>query len=128
MNLKRLLREMKPSLQEGRFVFCTLQIEKLPSDLDVVASFKEKEGMTVVVKEEEARKRGWDYEGAMAWITLTIHSALEAIGLTAAVANALTQENISCNVIAAYYHDHIFVPVERAKEAMQALQQLSKKA
>lgn len=128
MNLKRLLREMKPSLQEGRFVFCTLQIEKLPSDLDVVASFKEKEGLTVVLKEGEARKRGWDYEVAMAWITLTIHSALEAVGLTAAVANALTQENISCNVIAAYYHDHIFVPVERAKEAMQALQQLSKKA
>jgi len=125
MNLKRLLNGMKPSLQEGRFVFCTLQIERLPLDLDVVASFKEEEGLTVVVEEREAKERGWDYEVAMAWITLTIHSALEAVGLTAAVANALTQENISCNVIAAYYHDHIFVPVERAEEAMLALQRIS---
>ena len=125
MNLKRLLSDMKPSLQEGRFVFCTLQIEKPPVDLDVVASFREKEGLTVVVEEREAQERGWDYEVAMAWITLTVHSALEAVGLTAAVANALTQEDISCNVIAAYYHDHIFVPVERAEEAMQALQRIS---
>ncbi len=125
MNLKRLLNGMKPSLREGRFVFCTLQIERFPLDLDVVASFKEEEGLTVVVEEREAQKRGWDYEVAMAWITLTIHSALEAVGLTAAVANALTQENISCNVIAAYYHDHIFVPVVRAGEAMLAPQRIS---
>jgi hypothetical protein len=55
---------------------------------------------------------------------LTVHSSLEAVGLTAAVSKALTEANISCNVVAAYYHDHIFVPVKDAKQAMRVLEKL----
>ncbi|WP_036823971.1 ACT domain-containing protein, partial [Photobacterium sanctipauli] len=54
-------------------------------------------------------------------ITLTVHSSLEAVGLTAAVATRLAEYSISANVVAAYYHDHVFVPVNRAEEALQAL-------
>jgi uncharacterized protein len=64
------------------------------------------------------------YAATYAWITLTVHSSLEAVGLTAAVSKALTEENISCNVVAAFFHDHIFVPVKDAERAMNALQRL----
>jgi len=66
------------------------------------------------------------YSMTCAWITLTVHSSLEAVGLTAAVSKALTNANISCNVIAAYYHDHIFVPAQDAQQAMDVLLQLTK--
>ena len=61
------------------------------------------------------------YSLVCVWITLTIHSSLEAVGLTAAVSSALTEANISCNVVAAYYHDHIFVPIADADRAMNVL-------
>ncbi|MEO9662897.1 MAG: ACT domain-containing protein, partial [Maribacter dokdonensis] len=67
------------------------------------------------------------YEFIASWITLTVHSALDAVGLTAAVANALTKHNISCNVVAAFYHDHIFVSTKDATKAMSVLQEFSKK-
>jgi len=66
------------------------------------------------------------YSVICAWITLTVHSSLEAVGLTAAVSKALTDANISCNVVAAYYHDHIFVPVRDAKQAIAVLLELTK--
>ena len=61
----------------------------------------------------------------MTWITLDVHSSLEAVGLTAAVSAALAEENISCNVVAAYYHDHLFVPVADAERAMETLMRLT---
>jgi uncharacterized protein len=60
-----------------------------------------------------------------AWITLTVHSALEAVGLTAAFSKALADVNISCNVVAGYYHDHIFVPQQDAEKAMAVLESLA---
>ena len=58
-------------------------------------------------------------------ITLTVHSALEGVGLTAAVAGALAQAGIACNVVAGYHHDHLFVPWDRREEALAILQRLS---
>lgn len=69
----------------------------------------------------------WDlsYSYAAAWITLTIHSSLEALGLTSAFSNALAAEGISCNVVAAYYHDHIFVAKGDAERAIMVLERLA---
>ena len=124
-NLNTLLQNMAPTLQPGFFVFCTLQVETIPTGLPIIASFREQEGLSVVVQQSVAERAGWTYASRMAWITLNVHSALEAVGLTAAVAQALAKENISCNVIAAYYHDHLFVPSDQAEDAMTALRQLS---
>ncbi|NRB48621.1 MAG: ACT domain-containing protein [Saprospiraceae bacterium] len=125
MDLRKLIQGMKPKLNPGSFVFCTLPEKQLPLDVAFIASFREEEGVTVVLEQVLADQKGWSYESGMAWITLTVHSALEAVGLTAAFSSALAQEGISCNVIAGYYHDHLFVPLERAKDAMNALQRLS---
>lgn len=124
-NIDVLIREMKPKLHSGAYVFCSLSGSELPRDTQMLASFREEEGMTVVVEQAEADRKGWDYEGAMGWITLSVHSALEAVGLTAAFSNALAQEGISCNVVAAFYHDHLFVPLDQAEDALNALKRLS---
>ena len=91
-----------------------------------IATFREKEGLTVIVEEGEARKAGLTPLFRAAWITLTVHSDLNAIGLTAAFARALGEANISCNVVAAAFHDHIFVPADDA--AMAALRRSGKPA
>jgi len=125
-NLKTLLKTMRPKLNDGDFVFCTITS---PNDINpesIISSFKEDEGWTVIIGKELADEFSLSYSYIAAWITLTIHSSLEAVGLTAAFSNALAAEGISCNVVAAYYHDHIFVAKEDADRALQALQKLSK--
>ena len=81
--------------------------------------------MTVILPKLTAEEASLPYSTVCAWITLTIHSSLEAVGLTAAVSKALTEANISCNVVAAYYHDHIFVPIKDGTRALQILNDLT---
>lgn len=86
--------------------------------------FREQESITVILKRVVADKLKLSYFYVASWITLTVHSSLEAVGLTAAFSNALAKEGISCNVVAAYYHDHIFVNCNDASRAMEILNNL----
>jgi hypothetical protein len=127
-SLNLLLRSLEPVRNPGVYVFC-----QLPSDADVgglgaIATFRESEGWTVILEEHAALARGLEPRFRAAWITLTVHSALDAVGLTAAVAGALADRGISCNVVAAVDHDHLFVPVDAAGDALEALVLLSKNA
>jgi len=126
-DLQKLLSDMKPKLNEGEFVFCIVDSSENANGLDPLCMFQESEGTTVIISKQQADDAGLPYSMVCSWITLTIHSSLEAVGLTAAVSKALTEANISCNVVAAYYHDHIFVPIQDAKMAMDVLGQLSAK-
>jgi len=123
-DLSRLLKNMSPELVPGSFVFTILPEEHHP-ELEVLASVKEAEGLSVVIAQVDADRMGLDYDFVAAWITLRVNSALEAVGLTAAVSSALTAEGISCNVIAGLNHDHLLVPVDEAGAAMSALRRLS---
>lgn len=124
-DLKILLQSMKPELNEGEYVFCT--VDKIPeiNPNNIVCFFREKEGITLIIKKELADQLGLSYGFIASWITLKIHSSLEAVGLTAAFSKALTEKNISCNVVAGYFHDHIFVSVKDAEAAMKELHRLS---
>jgi hypothetical protein len=124
-NLQRLLLDMKPKLNEGEFVFCTVDSAENANTLNPLCTFQESEGTTLIISKQQADAAALPYSVVCAWITLTVHSSLEAVGLTAAVSKALTEANVSCNVVAAYYHDHIFVPVQDAKRAMTVLTNLS---
>ena len=126
INLNSLLKNMTPVLNDGDYVFCS--IPTLVDVKEIIALFKETEGVTIILKKQTADDLGLEYSYIAAWITLTVHSSLEATGLTAAFATALTNEGISCNVVAAYYHDHIFVDKKDANKAMEALSDLSTRA
>jgi len=127
-DLEKLLKNMEPVLNEGEYVFCTFESQKQPAEIKPTGWFMEKEGITCIISKNQADELNLPYSFVSAWITLNVHSALEAVGLTAAISQALTQAGISCNVVAAYYHDHLFVPTKDAKRAITVLQNLSLKA
>ena len=127
-DIKKLLQGMKPKRNEGDFVYCTVDSAEHAAELDPLCVFREKEAVTVVVPKQRADEAGLSYPVVCAWLTLTVHSSLEAVGLTAAVSKALTEANISCNVVAAFYHDHIFVPVKDADRAIAVLENLSQRS
>lgn len=76
---------------------------------------------TLVIPIEAAERAGLPVTVEMAWLTLTVQSSLDAVGLTAAFSAALGQRDIPCNVLAGYHHDHILVPIEQVDEAIDAL-------
>ena len=120
-DLQLLLKSMKPEHNEGDYVFCKVdQLGSLNLD-EVEMFFKEKEAITLILKKEIAAKLNLEYSITMSWITLSVHSSLEAVGLTAAFSKALSDAGISCNVVAAFYHDHIFVGKNDTEKAMQIL-------
>ena len=125
-DLNILLKTMKPKLNFGEYVFCTVSDMTYLNDQDVVLFFKEEEGNTVILKKEVADKLKLEYSFIASWITLTVHSSLNAVGLTAAFSKALSDEGISCNVVAAFYHDHIFVDRNDTENALCILNTFSK--
>jgi dihydrofolate reductase len=121
-DLQVLLASMAPVLHDGEFRFCSLPIGRaVLAGLHPVATVFEAEGTTLVLPADEARAAGLADGFACRWITLMVPSALDAVGLTAAVATALTEDGTACNVIAGFHHDHLFVQVDRAARAMAAL-------
>ncbi|MEP2056653.1 MAG: ACT domain-containing protein [Maribacter litoralis] len=126
-DLNILLKSLKPSLNKGSYVFISVNdIRHISRDI-ILFEFKEKEGITIILEQAKADELNFKYEFVASWITLTVHSALNAVGLTAAVSTALTKYNISCNVIAAYYHDHLFVATKDTEQAMEVLSEFSGK-
>ena len=121
-DLAHLLAALAPRRHPGTWAWCSLAVEAaLDADAQPVATMREEEGLSVVIADEKAAERGWPVAFRAAWITLRVHSDLHAVGLTAAVADALARAGIACNVIAGVNHDHLFVPVERAGDAMHVL-------
>lgn len=126
-DLGRLLKTMSPLLNDGEFVFLTFPGAQYGDQavLAPIASFMETEGLTLVVPKHHADDQALAYQGVFKCITLQVHSSLEAVGLTAAFADKLTSAGISANVVAGFYHDHIFVSVSDAQKAMSALHELA---
>lgn len=122
-DLVELLRTMEPVHVPGEFVFVTVSsIADLPAGMTVHAMVLEPEGISLVLERADAAALGSEPDFVAAWITLRVHSALDAVGLTAAVSAALTGAGISCNVIAGRCHDHLLVPVDRLDDALAALE------
>ena len=127
--LHLLLKNIHPHLSDEAYVFCTVQSPDPDSiiKLNPICTFEEDEGLTLVLEKNAALKANLQFNGVFKKITLRVHSSLEAVGLTAAVSTALASKGISANVIAAYYHDHIFVPSGKAAIALNILKSLSER-
>ncbi|MDW3205994.1 MAG: ACT domain-containing protein [Alphaproteobacteria bacterium] len=126
-DLRKLIVEMEPTLDPQTYVFASV-----PSDFVIAEKpllrFQEDEGDTLILSETSARQAGLNDTRQFRRITLSVHSSLEAVGLTAAFAHALARHEISANVVAGYFHDHIFVPAPDADAALEALKSLSREA
>jgi hypothetical protein len=121
-DLDELLRNMRPVLNREAVVFCVLPPELELSSIPAVGVFREAEGVSVIVEETAAQELRLAPLFRAAWITLTVHSDMHAVGLTAAVSRVLAEAGISCNVVAAVHHDHLFVPAEQGAAALALLE------
>jgi hypothetical protein len=123
-SLRDLLRDLRPKLNSGTYAFALIPAHSDLSSLSPIATFRESEGLTLILEETIAHEARLEVLFRAAWITLEVQSDLAAVGLTAAISKALAAENIACNVVAAAVHDHLFVPIEDAQRAMAALTRL----
>jgi hypothetical protein len=120
-DLDRLLADLQPVQRPGEFVFTGVDGEP-PIGVEPAIAVHEDEGLAIVIERSQADEHGLAYDSTWAWITLTVHSDLEAVGLTAEVSARLASASISCNVVAGRFHDHLFVPADRAAEALALLE------
>ncbi|MGX5801649.1 ACT domain-containing protein [Bradyrhizobium sp. Arg314] len=126
-DLRKLLASMTPQLLPGVYVFATLGPGMpTPAGLEPVMQFREREGPTLIVTEEEAKAAGLASTFRCRMITLDIHSSLEAVGFLAAITARLAAAGIGVNPVSAFYHDHLFVPAERAEEVLELLHELAR--
>jgi uncharacterized protein len=123
-DLAALLATMEPELQPGRYVFTTTT--RVPKTANPVALIREAEGVALVLDQDQADSLELPYTYIAAMITLRVHSSLDAVGLTADVARQLATGGISCNVVAGYFHDHLFVPIDKADLAVNLLRELTR--
>ena len=127
---RAMIAAMTPVLAPGEFVFCTSPDAERIAKAQPLAlgSFHEREGVSLILERAAAEGLGFDVSLPMRRIELQVHSALDGVGLTAGVAAALAADGIPCNVVAAFHHDHVFVPSQTAERALAALQQLQSQA
>jgi hypothetical protein len=125
-----MIKGMAPVRDPEIWHFCTTRDTGLAERAGphALAIFAEDEGTSLILPDEVARDLGFPVEMPMSRITLSVHSALDGVGLTAAVATALACAHIPCNVVAAYHHDHVFVPEELAEDAVAVLRDVARSA
>ena len=117
------LKNLNPVLLEDEYVFCTFlsSVYGNHDELNPIASFNEKEGLTLVIKKEIAELNNLEFDDIFRCISLNLVSSLSSIGLTALISKVLADNAISANMYAGYYHDHIFVPLNNANDAFKLL-------
>ena len=128
--LQNLLQNMLPTLHGNEYVFCSIKNARYGdyASAEPLAAFLEDEGLSLVLTRDAAEQLALDFDGVFRCISLGVHSSLEAVGLTAAVSTLLAQHGIAANVVAARYHDHIFVPLEHADRTIELLSGLSNRS
>ncbi len=123
-DLQQMLATLEPEVREGEYVYVT-DTGGSSAALEPEALIHEDEGRTLVLRREVADEAGLAYEFVGSWITLSVHSSLDAVGLTAAFSTALAHAGIGCNVLAGRYHDHILVPHSQREDAVAVLRELA---
>ena len=128
-NLSNLLNNLQPNLLNEDYVFITLEDYSFDFSnlLYPIATFKEEEGLTLVISEERAKRENFEYNSVFKCISLGVHSSLNSVGLIATISTLLSEKGISCNVFSGYFHDHLFVQKSLSKEALELLKSIKPK-
>ncbi|MHA7862058.1 ACT domain-containing protein [Tessaracoccus sp. Y36] len=130
-DLGALLRDLSSSVRDGRFVYVLRADDTLDDydwealEVEAQAVIVEVEGRTLILEEEVALDYDKQFDGVFGWITLEVHSSLQAVGLTAAVSTALAGAGISCNMLAGLHHDHLLLPIDSVPSALEVLERLT---
>jgi uncharacterized protein len=121
-----MIKGMSPILVDGSFVFGTTRDASLAAQCraKAIGMLIETEGESFILRAEDAEALGFDCSLRLRQITLRVHSSLTGVGLTAAVSATLAQLQIPSNIVAAFHHDHVFVPEALAEKALRALMDL----
>ena len=128
-DLPALMASMDPVLDDEVYVFATLPLgAPTPAGLAPVMTFREREGVTLIITQAEAQAADLDAVFPCRMITLNIHSSLEAVGFLAALLPALAAEGMGINPVSGFFHDHLFVPVDRVEDALRVLKALARAA
>ncbi|MCJ8307653.1 MAG: ACT domain-containing protein [Rhizobiaceae bacterium] len=125
LNIDVLLKSLKAELVDGVYVFVTLADDAIPPNLTPRMMFREAEGTTLILEQEQADAAGIDYAFPCRMITLDVHSSLEAVGFMARIATELAKAGMGVNPVAGFYHDHLFVPEGREQNALEILAKLA---
>lgn len=126
-NLSRLLTSMRPALDPDTFVFAVLPAGRpIPDAVEPLMTYREAEGLTLVLRREDAMAAGLEHAFPCRLITLEAHSSLEAVGFLAAILPALASAGMGVNPVSAFFHDHLFVPADRAEDALAILERLTR--
>lgn len=126
--IHELIKNLEPKLNKGDYVFTSTNDLSKIDLIEVICTFKEVEGVTIVLEKSKADLLGLSYQLVFSWITLNVQSSLSDVGLTAMISKELTHHNISCNVIAGFYHDHLFIQKEEGLKALDILVNLSSRS
>ena len=126
-DLSNILNNLQPELLNEEYVFITLDDSDLENKLDPIATFKEKEGLTLVITRERAQGNNLQYNSVFSCISLGVHSSLTSVGLIAAISKSLSDNGIACNVFSGYFHDHIFVQKSLSAHALELIKNLKTK-
>lgn len=125
VNLDTLLGTMSAKLIDGLYVFATISDRDIPNGIQARMTFQEAEGTTLIMHKEQAEARGLPYEFPCRMISLEVHSSLEAVGFLARITTALAKHGLGVNPVSGFYHDHLFVPDGKEKDALRILQELA---
>ena len=126
-NLDRLLANMEPVLAAPVFDFLSWPADTaVPAHLEPLMVFREAEGLTLIVELEKVQTAGLQSSFPCRMITLNIHSSLAAIGFLAAILPRLAAAGMGVNPVSGFYHDHLFVPADRATDAMDVLRLIAR--
>jgi uncharacterized protein len=125
-DLTTLLANIRPTMSEDTYVFCTVPAHcGAPPNITPLLTFREQEGTSLILTLDDAKAANLNYQFPSRMITLNVYSSLDAVGFLAAITARLAGAGISVNPVSAYHHDHLFIPVERAEEAMRILGDMS---
>ena len=126
-NIDYILKNLNPRLNPDDYIFTIVNSLDSIDINEILAYIRESEGISLIMKKSVADFLQVPYFGVWSWITLDVHSSLDAVGLTSVVSNAFSEIGLSCNIVAGYHHDHIFIQKEMAEKAMNTLAILSSK-
>jgi len=127
-DLPNILNNLQPELLTEDYVFITSDDNpNSENELNPIATFKEKEGVTLVITQERAQGNNLQYNSVFSCISLGVHSSLTSVGLIAAISKSLSDNDIACNVFSGYFHDHIFVQKSLSTRALEVINNIKTK-